>query len=616
MEKNTVLAIVFSSLIIMGWFFLQPILFPRPEQVPGRDIPASEASPVVPAAGEDSAVTPDGKDAEFGLPADTSVPAGSNVSASGNLESGTETKTEEDLTPGPEERIVIETDIIRAVLSSTGGDMVSYCLKEHKDKGEMVEMILPIQKNGEAKEFHAFTVAFGGLDAQPVSANFRVSNITPLLVEFSRDFSIRGYPGTFTLVKRYEFKSNEYMFQLTVNITSDSGIPLNFNNAAYTLGFGPQIGPNFQKLDQRYEYRHYYTLANGKRSNVKPNTIHDSRFTWAGIAGKYFAAIVVPDNTLYGLSFSDKPEPGISVTSHMYLVRPAINTASVSDVFHFYLGPKNQENLGRYDTGDNGFKLRDLDFTKAGSTSGILGPLENFLKWLLLLMYKLVHNYGVAIIFLTLLVKIILFPLTKKSSEATIKMQAIAPKIKEVQAKYKDNPAKMNAELGALYKKEGHNPLSGCLPLLIQMPLFFAMYNLFNNHFDLRGAMFIPGWIPDLSLPESILDFDAPLPLLGWECLRLLPFIYVGSQLLYGVATKTPEQQGNVSMKMMMYVMPIAFFFILYNVPSGLLVFWIMSNVFTLVQQIILNKYLARKKSAVVEDEPAPVIAPRRKKKR
>jgi YidC/Oxa1 family membrane protein insertase len=129
--------------------------------------------------------------------------------------------------------------------------------------------------------------------------------------------------------------------------------------------------------------------------------------------------------------------------------------------------------------------------------------------------------------------------------------------------------------------------------------------------------MFLPGWIPDLSLPESVLDFGFPLPLLGWESLRLLPFIYVGSQLLYGVATKTPEQQGNPSMKMMMFAMPIAFFFILYNVPSGLLVFWIMSNIFTLVQQIILNKYLAGKRVAVAENEPPPVIAPpRRKKKR
>jgi YidC/Oxa1 family membrane protein insertase len=129
--------------------------------------------------------------------------------------------------------------------------------------------------------------------------------------------------------------------------------------------------------------------------------------------------------------------------------------------------------------------------------------------------------------------------------------------------------------------------------------------------------MFLPGWIPDLSLPESVWDFSAPLPLLGWEALRLLPFIYVGSQLLYGLATRTPEQQGNASMKMMMYAMPVMFFFILYNVPSGLLVFWIMSNIFTLIQQIILNKYLARHRAAAAESaDPPPVIAPRRKKKR
>jgi YidC/Oxa1 family membrane protein insertase len=302
----------------------------------------------------------------------------------------------------------------------------------------------------------------------------------------------------------------------------------------------------------------------------------------------------------------------------MFLVRPP-QSAGTTDVFHFYLGPKNQESLYRYDTGDNGFRLRNLDFVRAAGSSNILTPLENLLKWLLNFFYNMVHNYGVAIILLTLLVKIVVFPLTKKSSEASIKMQALAPKIKEIQAKYKDNPAKMNAEMGALYKKEGHNPMSGCLPLLIQMPLLFAMYNLFNNHFDLRGAMFIPGWIPDLSLPESVWNFGSPLPLLGWESLRLLPFIYVGSQMLYGLVTRTPEQQGNPTMKMMMYVMPIVFFFVLYNVPSGLLVFWIMSNLFTLVQQVILNKYLAGKRqaaAAVTANEPPPIIAPPKKKKK
>jgi YidC/Oxa1 family membrane protein insertase len=199
-------------------------------------------------------------------------------------------------------------------------------------------------------------------------------------------------------------------------------------------------------------------------------------------------------------------------------------------------------------------------------------------------------------------------------------MQTLSPKIKEIQEKHKDNPQKMNAEMAEFYKKEGYNPLSGCLPMIIQIPIFFAMYNLFNNHFDLRGAMFIPGWIPDLSLPESIANFgDFRLPILGWNDLRLLPFIYVGSQLLYGKVTQTPDQQGNSQMKIMLYAMPIVFFFILYDVPSGLLLYWIMSNVLTMVQQVIINKYLAKKKAEALANAPptpAPVIAPRKKKRK
>jgi YidC/Oxa1 family membrane protein insertase len=145
------------------------------------------------------------------------------------------------------------------------------------------------------------------------------------------------------------------------------------------------------------------------------------------------------------------------------------------------------------------------------------------------------------------------------------------------------------------------------------------MYNLFNNHFDLRGAMFIPGWIPDLSVAESIWNFPpgVRLPILGWTALRILPFIYVGSQLLYGKVTQTPDQQMNPQMKMMLYVMPIVFFFVLYNMPSGLLVYWIFSNLLTMVQQVAINKYLApRRAAAKAAAQAANTAATQPKKKR
>jgi YidC/Oxa1 family membrane protein insertase len=168
----------------------------------------------------------------------------------------------------------------------------------------------------------------------------------------------------------------------------------------------------------------------------------------------------------------------------------------------------------------------------------------------------------------------------------------------------------MQVEMANFYKQEGYNPLSGCLPMLLQIPIFISMYNLFNNHFDLRGAAFIPGWIPDLSVPEAIWNFPegVRLPLLGWTALRALPFIYVGSQLLYGKVTQMPGQQSNAQMKMMLYVMPIVFFFVLYNVPAGLLIYWIFSNLLTMVQQIIINRYIMAKKAAQAAQEP--VIAP------
>jgi YidC/Oxa1 family membrane protein insertase len=599
MEKRTVLFVALSTVIFIGFYFLQSYLYPpeKQETVQSAGEPAqAETSPALPSQDvivNDAADDPD------------------------TIGGGAQPPVEEEA--AGEERITIETDLIRVVLTNAGGDMVSCRLKEHNDKGENVEMIL----RG-SSEPHAFTIAFGGLDAAPVKSLFRVNRPSPLVVEFSRDFPVSG-GGALTLTKRYDFRPGEYMFELTVSL---DGSPLNINGAAYTLGFGPQIGPRFEKLDNRYEYRHHYVLSNNKRRQVKADELVDSRFTWAGIAGKYFTAMVVPDNTLYRLSFSAKAEDGLPAASRLYLIRPALSNTRTSDVYHFYLGPKNQENLGKYDTGINSFGLRDLQFIKASNTSGFLSPLENLLKLLLQFFYRLVpipikafadedgHNYGVAIILLTLLVKIVLFPLTKKSSEASIKMQALTPKIKELQAKYKDNPAKLNTEMAALYKKEGHNPMSGCLPMLIQMPLLFAMYNLFNTHFDLRGAMFIPHWIPDLSLPEAVWTFGSSLPILGWNSLRLLPFIYLGSQLLYGFATRTPEQQGNSSMAMMMYVMPVMFFFILYDVPSGLLVFWIFSNLFTLVQQLALNKLMAKKRAAQAAEEPEPVIAPKRKKKR
>ncbi|MDR0562965.1 MAG: membrane protein insertase YidC [Spirochaetaceae bacterium] len=583
MEKRTLLAVVLSVLVITGFWVVQGIFFPPPEPPP-----ATEQSPV------------------SGVPV---VPGDGQPSLSGPSQESPELIAVEE--PVPEQTVAINTPLLTVLLSNAGGDITSFKLKDHQDGNDQVEMIL--SGNQEA---HAFTVAFGPMNVQPVRSRFYVNRLSEYSVEFYRDFTMPE-GGTFRLTKRYDFKPNEYMFELTLTLDGGHSVSaFNFSGVAYTLGFGPQIGPKFEKLDQ-YEYRNYYTFTNGKQKQEKasenPIVNHPS---WAAIAGKYFAFIAIPYANQYELIFSAKPEPGLASASRLYLTRPGVN-GRTEDTYRFYLGPKNQANLGMYNTGNNAFNLRDMELIKVANTSGILTPLENLLKWILTLFYRIAPNYGIAIIFLTLLVKILLFPLTKKSSESTLRMQTLAPKIKEIQEKYKDNPQKMQMEVAEFYKKEGYNPLAGCLPLLLQFPIFIAMYNLFNNHFDLRGAMFIPGWIPDLSLPESVFNFSpVRLPLLGWSDIRLLPFIYVGSQLLFGKVTQTPDQQGNAQMKMMFYAMPIIFFFVLYNVPSGLLLYWIMSNILSLGQQIIINKYIAQKRAGMIPVPKEPVIAPPKKKKK
>ncbi|MDR1128436.1 MAG: membrane protein insertase YidC [Treponema sp.] len=599
MEKNTILAVVLSVVVITAYTFIQAKFFPV------------EQAPASPQAVEAPSAAPVARTAPQALPQGLPGPDTAGITDAG---------------PRQEEHVIIDTPLVRVDLTNAGGDVVSFKLKEHQESDDYVEMVLPPlpeDSNGAALP-HAFSVAFGNLNARPVDSLFYVNRISDYAVEFYRDDFVDGAGNRFRLRKRYTFKPDEYMFELAVSLDGGYSIPsLNMNGAAYTLAFGPQIGPRFEKLDGRYDYRHYITYANEKRKEekIKDNntpTIITSRVSWAAIAGKYFTFIAIPDATQYEMAFSTRPEPGLPSASRFYMSRPALTASQTTDTYRFYLGPKSQKNLAIYDTGINSFNLREMDLSRAASSSGILTPVETGLKWFLALFYRLIPNYGVAIILLTLLVKILLFPLTKKSSESTLRMQTLAPKIKELQEKYKDNPQQMNTKMAELYKQEGTNPMAGCLPLLIQFPIFIAMYNLFNNHFDLRGAMFIPGWIPDLSVPESVFSF-APhrLPILGWSDIRLLPFIYVGSQLLTGKITQTPDQQANSQMKMMLYVMPVMFFFILYNVPSGLTVYWIMTNFLSLIQQLIINKYLKQKRAAIeTVEKPAPVIIPPKARKR
>jgi len=605
MEKNTLLAVVLSVAVLFGFYIVQGIFFPPappPVTIAPGEIPQPPVGQVTPADQPDvtAPFTP-------GAWAAPDVPEVTPVA-----EAAAEATHEE--------LIHINTDLLSVVLTNAGGNIVSFRLNEHRDGDDVVEMIF----SGDS-DARAFTLAFGGPNEQPQTALFNVHRISEHSVRFYRYFSLPNNPDArFRLDKEYRFHHGEYMFELVVRLDGGHLVPgFNFNGSAYTLSFGPQIGPTFQRLDRRQDFRMYFTFDGRRRRSQNANdSIITTAPRWAAISGRFFTFIAIP--VLPGgfnLSFSERPELGVPSASRMHIIRPPLNTSRTEDVFRFYLGPRRPEILHSFNTGNNAFNLHNMQLDEmAGNIWGWtlpLGPLERALLWLLTSFYGMTGNYGIAIILLTLLVRIVFFPLSKKGSESMLRMQEFAPKMKELQEKYKDNRQKLNMEMAELYKKGGYNPLKGCLPMLLQFPIFIAMFQLFNNHFELRNAMFIPGWIPDLSVPEYVWAFPdgIQLPLLGWNAFRLLPFIYVGSQLLYGKVTQSPEQKANPQMKMIMYLMPIVFFFVLYDMPSGLLVYWTSSNVLTMIQQVAIMKYLRKKKAEQAANAPpSPVIVPQKKK--
>ena len=585
MKKNTILAVILSMIVIGAAMYIQQKFFP-PEY-----IPVQQSAPLA-----------ENKD----VPQNTFTQSDSGTAILSGAVSGLENSE----VPEREQTYVVETDLIRAVFTNKGGDLVSYKLKEHASAGssERVEMIENFSEDN-----RAFAIAFGGADSKSVDLLFNVKEETlsdgKKQIGFYRDISVKnaadGSEVVFTLAKRYTFIPGDYMFTLEVAVDGKDGMKgLAFGDEAYTIRTAPQIGPEWEVGKDRYEYRYISYFANEKKKEERgisagKKKIITNLASWVSVSGKYFAQIVVPKDPIQKMTFSGfKAENKPVHNSQVFISRPPITGNSALDQYRIYIGPSTEKVLNMYNTAiSNNYGYDNLRIDAVAASGSFLRPLEVLLKWIMELLYKLIPNWGVAVILLTIIVKLVFYPLTKKSSVATQRMQEMQPQISAIQAKYKNNPQRMNAEMANLYREAGYNPLSGCLPMLIQLPFWFAMFRLFNNYFEFRGASFIPGWIPDLSLGDSVLKFGFTVPFLGWTDLRILPVIYVASQLLYGKLTQTPGQtQQNPSMKIMLYFMPVFFFFIFYNAPSGLLLFWTFSNLLMLLQQIIINKSKKKKK--------------------
>ncbi len=513
-----------------------------------------------------------------------------------------------------EENFTIETDKVKVVFTNRGGDVISYKLKEHKDKetSDGVEMVKSLTDSN-----RAFALAFGGAEHEVLNDLFTTVVKDDKTILFHREYEIKdenGNPHKFILGKRYSFKDGDYAFKLDVSVSSkENNMLLDLGGFAYTLRTAPQIGPAFSKKD-RYEVRQFLALNGSKkvRKSIGDKFYDLANLQWAGVGGKYFTMLVKPvsmENMSTNVKVVNKSSNADN--AQIYLSRKTITEKTVNDTYYVYVGPRQESELIKYnDKAKNVWSLSNVKFNMALSTSGFLSGIEVVLKWSLEKINIPVRNWGISIIILTILLKLLLFPLNRKQAMGTLKMQALQPRMKELQDKYKNDQQKLGLEMQKLYKQVGYNPMSGCLPMIAQMLILFSLYNVFNNYFEFRGAGFIKGWIDDLSVGDTIFTWNKNIFLISgftMNNLRLLPFIYTASQLLSGKIT----QFGNAGMganqgqmKFMMYGMPIMFFFMFYNVPSGLLLYWISSNILQIGQQLLINRYMNKKRKEMETVKP------------
>jgi YidC/Oxa1 family membrane protein insertase len=425
---------------------------------------------------------------------------------------------------------------------------------------------------------------------------------------FYRDYEDEeGTP--FRLTKVYRFRPDEYLFDFSIEIEALEPQPVNLNqeNIAYTLVWGPILGPT-SVIKNRYNVTTQGYYDEGKFHKVmggaagcslrRAEARYEERsevLDWVAMTNRYFMVSIIPESDNYLYAFDQ-------TTAERYLLgisEPYFRGEEVRDSFTVYAGPKSRTLLRQY-----GYNLESV---LAGR---LLKPIVVFLEWMIREFYDFTASYGVAIILMTIVIKIILYPLTYKSFASMRKMSTLQPRMNEIREKYKNNPQQMNREMQAMYKREKVNPMGGCLPMILQLPIFYGLYTALSNMIELRNESFL--WIKDLSLPDSVATLNVQLPLLGYRVgeqgftdINILPFVMTATTLLQ--SKMTSGGQTNQQGKMMTYLFPIIFFFIFWNMPSGLVLYWTIQNVLTIGQQYYIS-YRMKKKGSLSSGETGEVV--------
>ncbi len=417
------------------------------------------------------------------------------------------------------------------------------------------------------------------------------------------------------LIKTFIFYKNEYIIDLKVDIKE---LATQFDKSQYFLAW--QSGLRYSELDysnhiskEDVEAAKAYVYQGGSKEDLslsnkpyqkKARSDFSGVVDWAAIRTKYFAMIILPDKEdeiepeLSGETIPIYRDPDLKDrVNKIYSIAlknkipPSANIKSITQHFRVYLGPLDYYIIKDYHP--TLAKIMDFGFT-------LFRPFAKGVLWSFINLHKFIPNYGIVLIVFSILIKILVWPLTRKSYASMQRMQTLQPKMAELKEKYAKDPQRMNKETMKLYKTEGVNPVGGCLPQLIQMPLLIAIFIIFRNTIELRDAAFF-GWITDLSAPDTIFQLPFSIPFYG-NFVNVLPIVMAVTMFFQQKMTmKDPKQ------KAMVYFMPIFFALLFNSFPSGLNLYYALFNVFSIAQQKWAPEKKDQQEAGAVKNAPVPV---------
>jgi YidC/Oxa1 family membrane protein insertase len=359
-----------------------------------------------------------------------------------------------------------------------------------------------------------------------------------------------------------------------------------------------------------------------------PDKYRHAHFLWAATVNKYFAAILVPlpdqdkkycdwvmnkTGRFHNPDGDNKGDSGDETIGFDFKI--ASNTlaetgqadSSRTYKFQLYLGPKDKSLFDKNPLYKKYGFFQTIEFMSCCCPANIIKPLAFGILALMKWMYGFwPHNYGIVIIILVFLMRLVMHPITKKSQVSMSKMSTLAPKAEEIKKKYANNKAEMNKQMMALYREQGASPVMGFLPMMVQMPIWIALWSAVYTSIDLRGAAFLPFWITDLSMPDALIRFSTlTVPLVGWkiESLNLLPLLmgvafYLQQQLMPTQANASTNPQMAQQQKMMKIMMPLLFPLMLYKAPSGVSLYIMASTFAGVIEQHVIRKHIREKEEA------------------